>query len=180
LAYAASCEFSRLLSVEVIPALVAQARRRFSEDDRVQIICGESVPTLATWLAGIAADTSILFWLDAHFPGADYQQADYAAETHLPRRLPLEKELSLIHDLRAGAADILLVDDLRIYRDGPFENGNIPPHAQTLTSVQRNTGFLNTLLAGILVDSACGMRGRLLQCQLIRGCLHRWLAGAYR
>ncbi len=66
-----------------------------------------------------------IFWLDAHFPGVDLGFASYDAEVNLDTRLPLERELDVIHRVRGGFQDVILIDDLRIYEKGPFEHGNM-------------------------------------------------------
>ena len=65
-----------------------------------------------------------LFWLDAHFPGADFGLASYGDEQDFDKRLPLRSELELIVKGRNVSDDIFVIDDLRIYEDGPFESGN--------------------------------------------------------
>jgi hypothetical protein len=38
--------------------------------------------------------------------------------------LPLESEIELLSQMRQGCKDLIFIDDLRIYEDGPFTNGN--------------------------------------------------------
>ena len=68
---------------------------------------------------------NMIFWLDAHFPGAHHQLQSYDAEKDLDVRLPLEQELSVIKQLRPGKRDVILIDDLRIYEKDNFEEGNL-------------------------------------------------------
>lgn len=81
-----------------------------------------------------------IFWLDAHFPGAEEGISRYDAETNEDRRLPLEKEIEIIRTRRSYFKDILIIDDLRIYEEGPFENGNAPE--DTLPKGDRSIGFV--------------------------------------
>jgi len=67
---------------------------------------------------------NVLFWLDAHFPGADYGLAGYGDYKDDSLRIPLEIELSTICELRDVSNDVFVMDDLRIYEDGPFQSGN--------------------------------------------------------
>jgi hypothetical protein len=69
----------------------------------------------------------IFFWLDAHFPGADGGLLDYNAEADESVRCPLESELEVISKGRPAAGDVILIDDLRIYENGPFEHGDMAP-----------------------------------------------------
>jgi hypothetical protein len=84
-----------------------------------------------------------LFWLDAHFPGADAGMARYDAAMDEDIRLPLEKELTIIHECRKNCNDLLIIDDMRVYEDGPYENGNSP--VDTLPRNDRNLDFINRL-----------------------------------
>ena len=71
-------------------------------------------------------DSPTLFWLDAHFPGADYGDASYGAEEDIDKRLPMEKELRVMKENRDLSNDIIIMDDLRIYVDRPFVAGPWP------------------------------------------------------
>lgn len=65
-----------------------------------------------------------LFWLDGHFPGADYGPAGYGDEKDLSKRLPMETELRIMKEKRDLSKDIIFMDDLRIYVDRDFEAGS--------------------------------------------------------
>ena len=79
----------------------------------------EVMPEILPQLEG-----STLFWLDAHFPGADFGLASYGDEEDLDKRLPLRSELEIIVEKRDVSNDVFVIDDLRVYEDGPFETGN--------------------------------------------------------
>jgi hypothetical protein len=79
----------------------------------------EVMPEILPQLEG-----STLFWLDAHFPGADFGLASYGDEEDLDKRLPLRSELEIIVKGRDVSNDVFVIDDLRVYEDGPFETGN--------------------------------------------------------
>ncbi|HEY8241854.1 MAG TPA: hypothetical protein VII68_00215 [Casimicrobiaceae bacterium] len=142
LAYASYYAFERLWSVEIHPEIAATARDRFIGDPRIQILEQTSEDALSALLPTIDRAKPILFWLDAHFPGADFGYATYKDEQDLDRRLPLERELALIGKLRNPCRDVILIDDLRIYEDGPYEMGPMPDWAQTLPPELRNIAFI--------------------------------------
>ena len=141
LAYGAYYAFERLWSVEIHPEIAATARDRFVDDPRIEILEQTSEDALSTLLPTIDRGKPILFWLDAHFPGADFGYATYKDEQNHDRRLPLERELALIGKLRHPCRDVILIDDLRIYEDGPYEMGPMPDWAQTLAPELRNIAF---------------------------------------
>ena len=140
--YASYFAFEKLWSVEIHPDIAATARERFARDPRIGILEQTSEEALAAVLPTIDRAVPILFWLDAHFPGADFGLATYQDERVLDRRLPLARELDLIGRLRHPCRDVLLIDDLRIYEDGPWEMGPMPDYAQTLPPEMRNIDFV--------------------------------------
>jgi hypothetical protein len=140
--FASYYHFERIWSVEIHPDIAATARERFEGDDRIRILNETSEQALANVLPGVDPGKPILFWLDAHFPGADFGLATYKDEPDMDRRLPLQRELELIARLRRPCRDVILIDDLRIYEDGPFEQGAMPDFAQTLPPHLRNIDFV--------------------------------------
>lgn len=139
--YAAASAFRQVWSVEIIPELAEAAQKRFAADGRITIIQNDSLAALGEILPKF--NGNCIFWLDAHFPGADAGLSRYDAPEEESYRLPLPNELEVIHRERAGFQDVLIIDDLRIYEDGPYENGNVP--ADALPKGLRNTRFVSGL-----------------------------------
>jgi hypothetical protein len=115
--------FNLIFSVEIVASEVERIRPAFSSDSRVQLLIGRSIDLMPQILPRIPGN--MIFWLDAHFPGAHHHIQKYDSETDIDTRLPLEKELSLIRQLRPGKRDVILIDDLRIYEQDKFEWGNL-------------------------------------------------------
>jgi len=115
--------FNLIFSVEIVAAEVERIRPAFSSDRRVQLLIGRSIDLMPQILPKIPGN--MIFWLDAHFPGAHHHIQKYDSETDIDTRLPLEKELSLIRQLRPVKRDVILIDDLRIYEQDKFEWGNL-------------------------------------------------------
>ena len=115
--------FNLIFSVEIVAAEVERIRPAFSSDRRVQLLIGRSIDLMPQILPKIPGN--MIFWLDAHFPGAHHHIQKYDSEKDIDTRLPLEKELSLIRQLRPGKRDVILIDDLRIYEQDKFEWGNL-------------------------------------------------------
>lgn len=89
-------------------------------DPRLELIHNNSLEGLNKILREIDS-TPCLFWLDAHFPGADFKYNSYeylkdVEELHKPLKLELELILS-----KRNNQDVFIVDDLQLYEDGPFE-----------------------------------------------------------
>lgn len=136
--YALDASFIKLISVEVMPEIAEKARLRFQGVTNVEIVEADSVKGLASKIGDLKGNC--IFWLDAHFPGADAGLKPYDENMNDDFRLPLAREIETIARLRKKYNDVLIIDDLRIYEDGPFENGNVPQDA--LPASDRNIKFI--------------------------------------
>jgi len=114
--------FPKCFSVDLDSEMVDAALLKFPN---AHIEVGESTFILERWLTSdfLKPNDSILFYLDAHFPGADFKGAEY--NVNAPNAVPLQLELQLIRKYRPHSKDIIICDDARIYMTGPFENGNV-------------------------------------------------------
>jgi len=137
--YALQSPFKQIISIEIIPGLADEAKKRFAGIGKVKIIEGDSSSAMENELPRLAGNC--IFWLDAHFPGADAGMTDYDATMDESVRLPLVTESSIISRHRKGYRDVIIMDDLRIYEDGPYQNGNVP--ADALPKKDRNIDFVN-------------------------------------
>jgi hypothetical protein len=115
--------FRHIFSVDIIASEIERLKFPFGGDKRVRLFAGQSVDVMRQILPQIQGN--IIFWLDAHFPGAHHQLKNYEAENDSDVRLPLEQELTLIKQLRPNKRDVILIDDLRIYEKDNFEEGNL-------------------------------------------------------
>lgn len=110
--------FERIYSVEIMPEQVRRMREKFKADPRVTIFEGDSLTILSEQMQRLDLAEPIMFWLDAHFPGADIGMGrhDDSSQDDAKIRLPLEEELLLLKSARNGK-DVVLFDDLKIYRN---------------------------------------------------------------
>ena len=137
-----SDQFKKLYSSEIHPGTAQQAMRIFDKYDQVKIFQMDSVSAMKSVTNSIPQETSIFFFLDAHFPGeleSGYKYVDNAANKIT---LPLEEELRLISELRPNAEDIIVIDDLRLYEDGPFENGSLPANFANIPVSWKSLDFV--------------------------------------
>ena len=109
-------------TIEVVPEIFDQNKIKYSYLKDVSWHLGTSFKILPVILPTFDGNT--LFWMDAHFPGADFGLSSYGDEKDMDKRLPLQKELESIVQSRDVKNDVFVIDDLRIYEDGPFETGN--------------------------------------------------------
>lgn len=120
--------FKNIKSIEIHPEIVRTARNRFNGNNNVTIIEGHSTDKLKELVPSLKGNT--LFWLDAHFPGADFGYAKYEDEKDENKRIPLKGEIGVICEGKDFSKDVFIIDDLRVYEDGPFESGNWPKRVE--------------------------------------------------
>ncbi len=115
--YAMKQGFEEIHSIEIEPTLYKQAKEKFKTFPQVFIHQGNSHEVLKKLLPKLKGN--IIFWLDAHFPGADAHLVPYEQCLNLEPsvNLPLEKEIELIGERTNLYKDFLIVDDLWIYED---------------------------------------------------------------
>ena len=111
-------------TIEIMEEIYKKNLITYSYLDNVNWHLGKSFDILPEILPTLKGNT--LFWMDAHFPGADFGLASYGDVEDMDERLPLQKELETIVKNKDVTNDVFVIDDLRIYEDGPFEEGNWP------------------------------------------------------
>jgi len=115
-----------IYTIEVIDEIYNFIVDKFNIFKNVNLIKGYSHIEMSKILEKLSP-LPTLFWNDAHFPGADYciNEATYTSETDAIKRIPLETELRIIKESgRDISKDVFILDDLRVYKDGPYESGN--------------------------------------------------------
>lgn len=120
--------FEELHSIELDTELYEKAALRFNGNTKVKIHHGNSTDVLKKILPDIKK--SALFWLDAHFPGADVHKVSYDNEKNEDIRVPLYHEIQEIVKRQNTYNDVVIIDDLWLYEDGNYEWGTFDGHAQ--------------------------------------------------
>ena len=138
-----SRRFKKLFSVEIHEASAKRVAHKFRKFKQVEIYNTDSASALLDILKRVAAYDRVFFFLDAHFPG-EFSKQFHGYDEVVPDQiaLPLESELSLIQQWRPDRQDVIVVDDLRLYEDGPFERGNLPPGFANIPPEFRNLDFV--------------------------------------
>jgi len=122
LSHAMKFSFKKYSSCEIHEDVFKKINDKFSPSSELNLYNKSSKDFLGDILPTLNGPSFI--FLDAHFPGADFHYNSYEDCGVNPTSLPLEEELNLILKYRKGKGDIVLIDDLRIYMDGPFAGGN--------------------------------------------------------
>lgn len=124
LQYAKQFSFLKLFSIEYMKELYNGCLLRFKGDNRITLLNTDSITGLEQIL-GELDSTPILFWLDAHFPGADFNYNSYHHYSDNKKlHMPLKDEIELITTIRDTSKDVFIIDDLRIYEKGNYQLGS--------------------------------------------------------
>jgi hypothetical protein len=126
--YAIESEFNSIHSIEIDNELFNNVNLKFKNNHNVVIHNGHSINVLNDLLEKI--NQNVFFWLDAHFPGADAHKVSYDNEKDINVRAPLEGEIEIIQKRIKKNKDTLIIDDLWLYEDGPFEWGSFDEHSK--------------------------------------------------
>lgn len=120
LSHALKYSFEKLYSIEYVKELYEECILKFN-DDRLTLINDNSLNGLEKVLEELD-ERPTLFWLDAHFPGADFHFNDYDhMKEEQSLHMPLVEELQMIHKQRKHCSDVFILDDLQLYQEGPFQ-----------------------------------------------------------
>jgi len=123
LAFAAQHNFDKLYSIEIMENLYTQCVNKFKGNNKINLIHDDSINGLVKIMSELS-DEPTLYWLDAHLPN-EYDKS-YSADYDKDREVvvPLEKELLTIKENKDVSKDVFILDDLRVYEEGPYEMGN--------------------------------------------------------
>ena len=128
--YALGFGFDKIISIEIEPAIHETASNNYKNNNKVEIILGDSSKVLPECLSSINGNA--IFWLDAHFPGADAGISSYESckQMEYDTRVPLEAELTAISKRVDSYKDVIIADDLWLYEEGAYGGGNMNEHAR--------------------------------------------------
>ena len=146
--------FSTLYSSEIHAPTADRASTLFASYPQVHILHSDSTTALKSILHEVPSTTSIFFFLDAHFPGE--VEVGYAYSGNIPNgvTIPLHEELQIISQLRPYTMDVIVVDDLKLYEDGPFENGQISDNFANISPSWRNLNFVHALFPDKTIEKS--------------------------
>jgi len=115
----------KMHSIEILDRIYQEAVKYFKDNSNVYMHHGNSHDELPKVLDELDENPS-LFFLDAHFPDSyrDVNNREVIRDDPDYIKIPLEGELRIICEKRDVSKDIIVIDDIRIYQEGPYENGN--------------------------------------------------------
>lgn len=114
-------EIVKFWTIEYDASYAAKARERFKNQSKIEVVHDNSINGLE--YVDSKCNGNTIFWLDAHFVGSDGGHKPYNSDEDLKSRLPLEWELRVLEQRIISYRDVIIIDDVRIYEDGPFDSG---------------------------------------------------------
>ena len=120
--YALKFGFEKIYTIELLKEYYEGCVERFKDNDNVVLINDNSVEGLIKILKENTVG-NCLYWLDAHLP--DFYDKSYGSDYKNNKEIliPLEEELRVIVENKDVSNDVFIIDDLRIYKKGPFQKG---------------------------------------------------------
>jgi hypothetical protein len=101
-------DFEKIFSIELDKTLATNAKKMFSEDEKIKIIWGDSEKELPKILKKISSHC--LFWLDAHYDGGRTARGK--------RETPILEELKAI--MKHSKKDIILINNANNFGEGNY------------------------------------------------------------
>lgn len=112
---------AKFWTIEYDESYATKARDFFKVYPKIEVVHDNSINGLE--YVDSRCNGNTIFWLDAHFVGSDGGHNSYDRDEDLKSRLPLEWELRILEQRILSYRDVIIIDDVRIYEDGPFERG---------------------------------------------------------
>lgn len=108
--------FEKIYTIDIDEELINSAKNNF-KDERVTFVNSLSTKALEQLLPELDSVDSVLFFLDAHLPGADFHKITYTESMEIYKQdsFPLEEELRMIKAARKDKKDVIVIDDLQLY-----------------------------------------------------------------
>jgi hypothetical protein len=123
LEYALRFPFEKYYTIDIDKELMESTKSKL-DSSKVTFVNGLSTESLKLILPELDKYESVLFFLDAHLPGADFHKMTYedSMKTYKEHSLPLDEELSIIQSHRKNKKDVIVIDDLQLYEDAQYQH----------------------------------------------------------
>lgn len=124
LSYAISHNFQQYYTVDIDEDLVKYCYEKLkSSNKNIEFLVGKSTEILEEYVPQIPKDSATLFFLDAHFPGADFHKCTYEESIRKYQKdaFPLEEEVDIILKGRDISKDVFIIDDFVLYEGGEYD-----------------------------------------------------------
>jgi hypothetical protein len=124
LLHALKYPFKNYYTVDIDEELVEQVYKNINSYAKdINLLVGKSIDILGEYVPQIPQESPVLFFLDAHFPGADFHKCTYeeSIREHMKDAFPLEEEVQIISKNRDVSKDVFIIDDFILYEEGDYD-----------------------------------------------------------
>lgn len=119
LEHAIKYPFKKCYTVDIDEEMVDYSYNKLKDNSScdIEFLIGKSTEILEEYVPKIPKRSPSLFFLDAHFPGADFHKCTYeeSIREHRQDAFPLEEEVNIIMNNRNTSKDVFIIDDLILY-----------------------------------------------------------------
>lgn len=122
--HAVTFPFTEYYSIDIDGELIKKAENLYSGEN-IHFIHNYSHLALEDLVPKLPKEKPVLFFLDAHFPGADFHKISYEESIRQFKEdaFPLLKEIKIIKKHRDISKDVFIIDDWKLYdRDKNYEH----------------------------------------------------------
>jgi hypothetical protein len=118
LTHAITFPFEKYYTIDIDGDLIEKAEATFN-NPKITFIHNYSSIALQELVPTLPKDEPVLFFLDAHFPGADFHKISYeeSIRQFQDEAFPLLNEIRIIKNLRDISKDVFIIDDWKLYDD---------------------------------------------------------------
>jgi hypothetical protein len=118
LSHAINYPFEQFYTIDIDGDLIETAEKKFN-DNRINFIHNYSSVALDELVPILPPNKPVLFFLDAHFPGADFHKISYeeSITQFKDKAFPLLNEIKIIKKHRDISKDVFIIDDWKLYDD---------------------------------------------------------------
>jgi hypothetical protein len=118
LSHAVNYPFEQFYTIDIDGDLIEKAEKQFN-NPKITFIHNYSSVALNELVPTLPKDKPVLFFLDAHFPGADFHKISYeeSIRQFMDEAFPLLGEIKIIKNHRDISNDVFIIDDWKLYDD---------------------------------------------------------------
>jgi len=118
LSHAITFPFNKYYTIDIDGDLIETAEKNFN-NSKITFIHNYSSIALQDLIPTLPKETPVFFFLDAHFPGADFHRITYeeSIRQFQEEAFPLLNEIKIIKNARDISKDVFVIDDWKLYDD---------------------------------------------------------------
>jgi len=128
LQHALKSKFEQYYTVDIDQEFVENAKKIVSNTN-LTCIHNYSTKALEEYVPTLDKNKPVLFFLDAHFPGADFYKCSYeeSIKTFKEESVPLHSEINILKSNRDTSKDVIIIDDFKLYEPSDLYEHSINP-----------------------------------------------------